>query len=227
MNKKILFLIILVLILLLLVYLWFCVLMPRYAEPMLSIDYEFDQAASGLGAGPRVVGVRLRIEDDIQIIHLGAYDSGVVNEEGNGFNVAHEVGVFLPDGTLLGSVSIPTGTATPIDGETVNYDLVTSNSKRYRYVALATPIKLEAGQEIVIAASNYGGPLDSPSNAFDTYPIGVVNLMLGNDISFVEGRSTGVGVVSLDFPSVVEDELHLFGGSFIYKKGSCPFSFSF
>jgi hypothetical protein len=224
-SKKYLYVVLLLMLVLALIYLWCCIVAKANAAPLLAVDYEYDQAASGLGAGPRVVGVRLRSDEDILITHLGAYDSGVMSQEGNGFDVPHEVGVFLLDGTLLGSVDIPSGTAAPLDGEDVDYDLVASKSRRYRYVALGTSVEIDAGQEFVIAASNYGGPLDAIPSEFDRFPIGVVGLELASDISFVEARSTDVGVTSLDYPSTVDGDLHMFAGNFFYSVRGCQFGF--
>ncbi len=70
----------------------------------------------------------------LEVLALGLYD-----QDTNGFFEAHDVSLWTQSGTLLSSVTIPSGSLTPLDGE-------------FRYVQLSTPVTLAAGQSYVLGA---------------------------------------------------------------------------
>lgn len=74
----------------------------------------------------------------INVIGLSVFDLGL-----DGFSSAHQVGIWSPSGTLLASVTMPTGTVAPFD-----------SSGLYRYVGI-TPLTLPQGNNYIVGAS-YG-----------------------------------------------------------------------
>src|SRR5437016_5297222 len=77
----------------------------------------------------------------ISITELGVFDNG-----GDGLVNPHQVGLWLPDGTLLASATVPAGTsATFLDG--------------YRYVSIS-PLVFPARQLGIIAAQYSAGDAD-------------------------------------------------------------------
>ena len=68
------------------------------------------------------------------MLALGLYDQDL-----DGFFEAHDVSLWTRSGTLMGRVTIPSGSLTPLVGE-------------FRYVPLSTPVTLAAGQSYVLGA---------------------------------------------------------------------------
>ena len=72
---------------------------------------------------------------NLQVTALGIWD-GANDGSGSGADgllVAHDVGLWSSGGTLIGSVTVPSGTAAFLDGE-------------FRYVSLLAPVQLTTGQ---------------------------------------------------------------------------------
>lgn len=78
----------------------------------------------------------------LSVTSLGIWDEGA-----NGLTDSHAVGLWDSTGTLLGSVTVPSGT-----GGTL------SNS--FRYAALGTPVTLTAGQSYTLGAYYANGSAD-------------------------------------------------------------------
>ena len=70
----------------------------------------------------------------LEVLALGLYDQDL-----DGFFEAHDVSLWTQSGTLLGRVTIPSGSLTPLDGE-------------FRYIQLSTPVTLAARQSYVLGA---------------------------------------------------------------------------
>ncbi len=70
----------------------------------------------------------------LEVLSLGLYDQDL-----DGFFEAHDVNLWTQNGTLLGSVTVPSGSLTPLLGE-------------FRYIQLSTPVTLDAGQSYVLGA---------------------------------------------------------------------------
>ena len=77
---------------------------------------------------------------------LEASALGLFDQDLDGFSEAHDVSIWTSTGTLLGSVTVSTGSLTPLIGE-------------FRYVLLTAPVTLSAGQTYVVAA-NYPSQAD-------------------------------------------------------------------
>ncbi len=91
--------------------------------------------------------------NDLEATALGSYD-----HDGDGLGMSVEVGVWDSSGTLLGMVTVPTGTMPPLIGS-------------FRYEALVTPIVLQSLQSYTIGGRCTGiGPsytnLINPSFTF-------------------------------------------------------------
>ncbi len=78
-------------------------------------------------------GWEFTVSEKLQVEQLGFWDSAL-----DGLNVAHPVGIWLDDGTLLTSATVLAGTAAPLDG-------------KFRWVGTA-PVILWPGNTYVIGA---------------------------------------------------------------------------
>ena len=114
------------------------------------------QLGQSCGGGGNTAGWKFTVGSaDLQATALGEYDAG-----GDGLGMSVEVGVWDSAGTLLGMVTVPSGTGPTLIGS-------------FRYATLGTPITLAAGQTYTIGSrctgvSGGGGyaPLDGPTFTF-------------------------------------------------------------
>lgn len=102
------------------------------ADPVLSFDPT--TGTSGNNA-TQSVGWQFNVLESITVVGLGWYDQGA-----DGLSVAYEVGIWAPDGTLLASVIVPSGTSAPFDGQ-------------FRTVAIA-PLVLGVGAGYIVGGLN-------------------------------------------------------------------------
>lgn len=136
--------------------------------------YAFDVSASG---GVFVTG-------------LTVYDQG-----GNGLAEAHQVGLWNSSGLLLASVTVPAGTAAPLDGSGV-----------FREVTLSLPLFLAAGTNYAVGALFMTGSTDLQA-------INWTSSSTASGIQYVESRFIN-GPATLTFPTSTGAFLGLPGGSF-------------
>jgi hypothetical protein len=129
------------------------------------------QSANGM------IGWEFFVKDPITVTQFGWFDF-----ESNGLLNSHTVGLFTTSGVLLGSAVLEAGTVHPIDGPpiTTTAGIVTGH---YRYTPI-TPITLDAGQNYIIAGSQF--------SSSDPYPVAVplAELVPDPSIDFVRGRVT-------------------------------------
>lgn len=111
------------------------------------------------------VGVTFQATGTMVISELGFIDN---NLDGN--IIAHQVGLWNSMGTLLGSVTIPSGTSAPLIGE-------------FRYESLATPITLASGSTYILGAYVQNGD-------GDIWQDGGVSFTLGLPVSNVGAAFT-------------------------------------
>ena len=124
----------------------------------------------------------------IDVVALGQWDEGV-----DGLSGSADVGLWLTDGTLLASTTVPTGTAGTLVGN-------------HRYTSIS-PLKLMTGLEYVIGSAFTGGDADvllaSEFNAL---------------INPVSGKTAGGGTdPSLMFPDFNTSSLYS-GPSFLFER---------
>lgn len=92
-------------------------------------------SALGQNIGPFTVGSIFTVgAQPILFTKLGVYDTGA-----NGLSVSHDVGIWTSGGTLLGSVTVPSGTGGELIGD-------------FRYATLSGPVALSANTVYVIGA---------------------------------------------------------------------------
>lgn len=92
----------------------------------------------------------------IEVTHLGFFDDDL---DGNA--VAHNVGLWTDSGTLLGSVTVQSGTASSLVGQ-------------FRYEALSTPIMLTNGVTYRLGSEVTSGSGDSWHNSnINDYVLGM------------------------------------------------------
>jgi len=99
--------------------------------------YDFTSAPIFFGDNPVTVGFLFTTNTTILIDALGFYD-----DNQNGLQTSHEVGIFDLNGTLLTSATIQSGSAGMLDG-------------KFRYTAIS-PFTLNSGQSFVIAGETNG-----------------------------------------------------------------------
>ena len=99
---------------------------------------------------------------------------GIYDHDGDGIEDAHPVGIWTAAGALLAQATVPVGTAGTLVGS-------------YRYVTLASPLTLSAGQTYVVGA--YFGPVSNICGS----ACGDVSLFRGTEtydprITFLQSR---------------------------------------
>ena len=143
--------------------------------------------------GPFTLGFQFRVESDITVTALGAFDY-----LGDGFVTPHSVGIWtLAGGTPLATAAIPAGTVGSLAGQ-------------FRYVAIAG-LSLSAHTEYIIGASEFYGTINDiyagsvPVPAFST----------ASQVTFLGERGAGEAP-GLVFPTVHFDALSpaTFGANF-------------
>lgn len=111
------------------------------------------QLGQSCGSGGNTAGWKFTVgPTDLEATALGEYDAG-----GDGLGMSVEVGVWDSSGTLLGMVTVPSGTMPPLIGS-------------FRYQALSTSFVLQSLQTYTIGSRCTGiaggggyAPLDGPS----------------------------------------------------------------
>lgn len=97
----------------------------------------FDESTGGAGLHTdSTVGWQFHVVKDIAVTGLGWYD-----ENADGLNVSHRVGIWDAAGALLAEVTVPSGTGAPLDGQ-------------FRTVFIS-PIKLQAADNYTIGGLLY------------------------------------------------------------------------
>lgn len=107
------------------------------------------QPIQGLGqCQTYTCGFRFTVTRDLDVRALGQWDDNL-----DGLVMNARVGLWTSDGTLVASVTVPSGTSAALTGE-------------YRYVTI-TPVRLVAGQQYVIGSAYgmSGAPVVSASGA--------------------------------------------------------------
>jgi Domain of unknown function (DUF4082)/VPDSG-CTERM motif len=120
-----------------------------------------DALYSSVGSGfnrddtTATVGVYFTADSTIVITELGFIDN---NLDGN--NISHQVGLWTFGGTLLGSVTIPSGSSATLIGS-------------FRYEPLVVPITLISGQSYVLGAYVQNGDGDVWQDSGVSYALGL------------------------------------------------------
>lgn len=112
------------------------------------------------------IGFAFSVNSPVDLLALGYWDQGE-----NGLLTAHEVGVWDSIGTLIASVTVPSGMAGTLNGG-------------YRFVNLVAPVALGVGN-YVIGGFTYNGPPDGPSDRHLVEP----TLAVAPQLTFQEDRS--------------------------------------
>jgi hypothetical protein len=146
--------------------------------------------------GPFTVGFQFRVESDITVTALGAFDY-----LGDGFVTPHIVGLWtLAGGAPIATATVPSGTAGSLVGQ-------------FRYVS-TSGISLSANTEYIIGASEFYGTVNDiyagsvPVPAFST----------ASEVTFMGARGAGEAP-GLVFPTVHFEPLSptTFGANFQFE----------
>ncbi|MFO1440531.1 MAG: IPT/TIG domain-containing protein [Verrucomicrobiaceae bacterium] len=137
-------------------------------------------------------GYRFDITSPVTVTALSYFDNG-----GDGLVQSHDVGIWNAAGTLLASVTVPSGTTAPLD-----------SSGKFRFVLLPAPIVLPAGTGYRVGAVTLVG---TPDGQFYDQ----TGLTTATGVSYVTGAFINNGVASLTFPSSDLGSGGFSGGSFV------------
>lgn len=152
-------------------------LLPAVAGAQLFPALTDTDTFSGFGFGVNTTrGWQFSVSDPLQVEQLGFWDSGL-----DGLAVAHPVGIWLDDATLLTSATVPAGTAATLDGT-------------FRWVT-TSPVVLQPGNTYVIGAF-------WPISSGDTRLRGGENPIFDPRVSLTGGRSSTSNFTDLAFPSL-------------------------
>lgn len=83
--------------------------------------------------------------NDLEVTALGYYDFTVGGGTGDGLTDTHDVGIYNSSGSLIASVTVPSGTVGTLLGD-------------YRYASLASTVTLTAGQTYTLAGTTGDNP---------------------------------------------------------------------
>jgi hypothetical protein len=109
------------------------------AAPVLS----FNEATGGAGLHTNIsLGWRFDVLQSVTVEGLGWFD-----ENADGLQNAHQVGIWSPAGVLLVDTTVPAGTTTPLDGQ-------------FRTAAV-TPIVLTPGNGYIVGGQSFALSTDS------------------------------------------------------------------
>lgn len=172
--------------------------LPAAATPAI-VDFDSIGFQNNLASAERTLGWYFTALADVTVTHLGVWDHG-----GDGLLAAHLTGLWDSSGTLLGSVSVQSGTASAASGPAIEGGV-------FRYEAIA-PISLTAGAVYTI------GALFDSNDIFEYFPIDVTT---GAEIAYGEERFGDEGAGFL-FPTDTFGRWGLFGPNFLYTAIAEP-----
>ena len=128
-------------------------------------------SAQGLNGGAYTLGSIFTVgAQSITLTKLGVFDAGA-----DGLIVSHDVGIWTSGGTLLGSVTVPSGTGGELIGD-------------FRYAVLSGPVALSTNTVYVIGALFTVGDAWSESDSNNTF----ASVASGYTSGFVSGGSLAI-----------------------------------
>lgn len=175
---------------------------PSWAAMQMAIS-SMDATGYGQNLTSNLVeGWRFSPKEDIVVHELGFFDA-----DANGLARSYKLGIVKPDHTILGSVIVPTGTGGRLDAPFDPAGMLSGSG--FRYVALAAPLTLTAGNVYAIAAYITAGTTDpmpfSPAITYATDYLTVSGTGLGGffdcSLSNVGGCSNSPGIPDLRYPT--------------------------
>ncbi len=159
-----------------------------------TIAFAFTQAPDTFPSGLLSTrGFEFTVDAPLLVTHLGFWDAN-----GDGLANAHEVGIWSSSSILLGSITIPSGTAAGLDG-----------ADGFRFVPLAVPLSLRAGTYRIGGLVAYE---DADSIARLVGPAGAAGFT-----TYVGSRLNRASVLS-DPTEVSLNEQGMFGPNFIFES---------
>lgn len=145
-------------------------------------------------------GFTFDITSSVTVTGLSVFDAGA-----DGLAQSHDVGLWDSSGTLLASLTVPSGTAASLD-----------SSGKFRYVLLGSPVTLPIATGYRVGAVTL---LNTPDQQFFSQ----TGLATAPGVNYVNGAFINNGVASLTFPSSnASGFLGFSGGSFIVGSASAP-----
>ena len=121
--------------------------------------YELDTFGSGVGYPPGItLGFTFSVNSAITVTDLGIFDWSL-----DGLLEAHQVGLWNSGGSLLASVTVPSGTAAVLDGD-------------FRYVAISS-LSLTSGETYTLGAQYPTSNLEIVRGSATLFTPSVVNYL--------------------------------------------------
>lgn len=150
--------------------LWLAALLTAATQVAMAtpvVDFNPAGGATGNNNDNQSVGWQFNVLSQTTVTGLGWFDEGL-----DGLSTDHEIGLWAPDGTLLVSALILSGTANALDG-------------LFRTVGIS-PLVLAIGDGYIIGGVNTAGTTDRL--AFDVSPT------VNSSIHFVDATFGGIGI---------------------------------
>ena len=141
------------------------------------------------------LGYLFTANSDITVTSLGFYDN-----LDNGFNAAHEVGIYSTGGTLLASVSLSSGTVHALIGD-------------FRYAALGSSLNLLAGNDYYIVGTTLN----------DDWVFQAANIVTAPEVTYVQSYffapSDSAGG-TIHFPNTLAAEREYMTVNFLFDQAT-------
>lgn len=170
-------------------------ILPQAAQAQTAaIDF-----TSSLLGGVSVISTRgyeFNTTSSVTITGLSVFDADAL-----GLAESHDVGLWDASGTLLASLTVPSGTAAPLD-----------SSGKFRYVLLGSPVTLPVATGYRVGAVMIVG-------TGDELFYNQVGLSSAPGVSYVNGAFANNGINTLSFPSSTFAS-GFSGGSFVVGSAS-------
>lgn len=140
-------------------------MLARYAQATPVLTFDTTTGDSGFNQD-QSVGWEFNVLSPITVTGLGWFD-----ENADGLNTSHTVGIWDPGGTLLESVVLPSGTAAALDGQ-------------FRTIMLA-PLLLSPGVGYIVGGQNFSTNAERLADN--------VTFTINPAVSFVDPTFTNIG----------------------------------
>lgn len=180
------------------------VCLPALAPAQVALSFTSVNANSFLDGTGRMIGWEFTVDTTLEVTELGWFDW-----QNNGLAASHQIGIWNTAGqTLLGSVTVPSGTDASLDGG-------------FRYQALGSSIFLVAGQTYRIAGFDPGAGGDAhvwdvAHSGFPSYEVS--GFTVDANINLTGGDALGGAAGGFGYPlgPIGDERAVLMGPNFVF-----------
>jgi hypothetical protein len=161
-----------------------------------AVDLETATVSIASGGSDGVRGFSFEVTIPVSVTRLGWFD-----RLQDGFNNAHEIGIFEGSGALVTSATVPAGTTAPLEHD-------------FRWVAIA-PVQLAPGQTYVIAGTD-------PAPTADPFRFQASGVSYDARVGFLESRWISSSTLTLPVNNNPSDDDGYFGPNFTIEAVDIP-----